>query len=194
MNPIRWLLKKSEELAERRGGKPSGVESRPQQFAELRLPPVPVWKPVYPYSIDTVATRIRTYSNGSRDFAVFRNGTVSILPDGLSDPEAESHAISALRGVFHAHIDMNPVPMKDGNIVVHYNHDVATVVLKELVEEHWAEIQGRHLDALATDEVLMTSKGPNVFDDHGKAALFGRCYMFMDAQDPKVVRIERKTT
>lgn len=44
------------------------------------------------------------------------------------------------------------------------------------------------------DEVLITPLGPNVFDDFGKMALFGRCFMFMDAQDPKVVRIERKGT
>jgi len=62
-----------------------------------------------------------------------------------------------------------------------------------LVDDHWAEIQQRHLDALATDEVLITGSGPNVFDDHGKATLFGRCYMFMDAVDPQVIRIERKS-
>ncbi|WP_447982286.1 hypothetical protein [Achromobacter kerstersii] len=137
--------------------------------------------------------RTHTYCNGLRDFAVFREGTISILPDGLSDTGAEAHALAALRSVFHAHIDMNPVAMRDGNIVVHYNHDVATVVLRELVDDHWAEIQTRHLDALATDEVLITGAGPNVFDDQGKAALFGRCYMFMDSVDPQVIRIERKS-
>lgn len=124
---------------------------------------------------------------------MFREGTISILPDGLSDTGAEAHALAALRSVFHAHIDMNPVAMRDGNIVVQYNHDVATVVLKELVDDHWAEIQTRHLDARATDEVLITGAGPNVFDDQGNAALFGRCYMFMDAVDPQVIRIERKS-
>lgn len=58
--------------------------------------------------------------------------------------------------------------MKDGNIAVRYNHDVATIALKELIDDHWAEIQKRHLDALATDEVLITGSGPNVFDDQGR--------------------------
>ena len=49
-------------------------------------------------------------------------------------------------------------------------------------------------DALATSEVLITPLGPSKFDDFGKKALFGRCFMFMDAQDPKVVKIVRKAT
>lgn len=167
---------------------------RPSQLpADKQFPPVPAWRPTYPMPINKVVDRIHTYCNGLRDFAVFRGGTISILPDGLSDTGAEVHAIAALRSVFHAHIDMNPVAMKDGNILVHYNHDVATVVLKELVDDHWAEIQMRHLDALATDEVLITGAGSNVFDDLGKAALFGRCYMFMDAVHPQVIRVERKS-
>lgn len=164
-----------------------------QAPADRQFPPVPAWRPTYPIPVDMIVDRTHTYCNGSRDFAVFREGTISILPDGLSDTGAEAHAMAALRSVFHAHIDMNPVAMKDGNILIHYNHDVATVVLKELVDDHWAEIQQRHLDALATDEVLITGSGPNVFDDHGKATLFGRCYMFMDAVDPQVIRIERKS-
>ncbi len=51
-----------------------------------------------------------------------------------------------------------------------------------------------YLDALATDEVLITAQGQNKFDDFGKKALFGCCYMFMDAQVPVVVRIVRHTS
>jgi hypothetical protein len=53
------------------------------------------------------------------------------------------------------------------------------------------EIDNRHLDALAAHEVLITPLGQNKFDAFGKSALFGRCYMFMDAQDPMVASIER---
>jgi len=61
----------------------------------------------------------------------------------------------------------------------------------EIVQSNWAEIERNHQDALATAEVLTTRLGPNKFDDFAKKALFGRCYMFMDAQNPKVVKIER---
>jgi hypothetical protein len=81
--------------------------------------------------------------------------------------------------------------MKDGNILVQYNHDVANLVLFDIIEQHWTEIEKQHQRALATYEVLITPLGHNVFDDFGKKALFARCYMFMDAQSPKVVRIER---
>ncbi len=86
---------------------------------------------------------------------------------------------------------MNPMNMKDGNIFIQYNHDIASLVLADVVEQNWSEIDEQHQRALATAEVLITPLGPNKFDDFGKQALFGRCYMFMDAQEPNVVRIER---
>jgi len=87
---------------------------------------------------------------------------------------------------------MNPMNMDDGNILVQYNHPAVNVVLEQHVQEHWNLIDENHQRALATDVVLMTPPGSNVFDDFGKKALFGRCFMFMDAQDPKVIKIVRK--
>ena len=159
----------------------------PKQF-----PPVPAWKPSIVQPLTKVTERIRCYTNGTRDFAVFSHGTVVILLDGLPDNEAEAFAKEALHKVFCAHPDMHPLTMKDGNILVKYNHDATNVVLDEIANENWAEIEKHHQQALATDEVIITPLGHNVFDDFGKKALFGRCFMFMDAQDPKVVKIERK--
>jgi hypothetical protein len=45
--------------------------------------------------------------------------------------------------------------------------------------------------ALVPGEVLLTPQGANVFDDVGKQALFGRCYLFMDARAPRIARIVR---
>jgi len=84
------------------------------------------------------------------------------------------------------------MPMKDGNVLVQYNHPAVNLVLVSVATEHWAEIDNNHQRALATDEVLITPLGSNVFDDFGKKALFGRCFMFMDAQDPHVTRVARK--
>ena len=82
--------------------------------------------------------------------------------------------------------------MKDGNILVRYNHPAVNVVLEDVATEHWAEIERNHQSALAASEVLITPLGPNVFDEFGKKALFGRCFMFMDARRPVVSRIARK--
>lgn len=81
--------------------------------------------------------------------------------------------------------------MDDGNIVIQYNHPAINVVLISFADEHWEEIESNYQDALVTSEVLLTSLGPNTFDDSGKKELFGCCYMFMDAQSPEVVRIVR---
>lgn len=159
---------------------------RPEQF-----PPVPDWKPEIGQPLERISERIRFYTNASRDFAIFSHGTVAILPNGLSDADAEKHAKESLGKVFHAHPDMNPLSMKDGNILVQYNHDVASLVLSDIANDNFAEIDRQHQRALATSEVLISPLGHNIFDDFGKKALFGRCYMFMDAQSPSVVRIER---
>jgi hypothetical protein len=156
-----------------------------------QFPPVPDWKPEIRQPLDRISERIRFYTNGSRDFAVFGYGTVAILPSGLSNAEAEKHAKESLYKVFHAHPDMNPLNMKDGNILIQYNHDVASLVLSDIASQNFAEIEKQHQRALATSEILITPLGQNTFDDFGKKALFGRCYMFMDAQSPRVVRIER---
>ncbi len=155
------------------------------------LPPVPDWRPEIIQPLERIVERWRFYTNGARDFAVFEHGTVAILPSGLCDAKATEHAELALHRVFHAHPDMNPMGMKDGNILIQYNHDVASLVLSDVVEQNWAEIDKQHQRAIATAEVLISPLGHNVFDDFGKKALFGRCFMFMDAQSPRVTRIER---
>jgi hypothetical protein len=160
---------------------------------EGQFPPVPAWRPTIVQPMEAIVDRIRYYTNGARDFALFEHGTVVILEDGQSDEEARRYAKGVLHSIFNFHPDMNPLRMDDGNVLVQYNHPAVNVVLRDVVERHWAEIDERHQDALATHEVLITPLGPNKFDDFGKKALFGRCFMFMDAQEPEVVRIERKT-
>lgn len=160
---------------------------RPEQF-----PPVPDWRPEITLPIEHIVERFRVYTNCARDFAVFDHGTVVILQNCLSDEAAKEHAELALRNVFHTHPDMSPMNMKDGNILIQYNHDVANLVLADVVEQNWLEIDMQHQRAIATSEVLITPLGHNVFDDVGKKALFGRCFMFMDAQAPSVNRIVRQ--
>ena len=156
-----------------------------------RLPPVPDWRPDIKQPLDQISDRIRYYTRQVKDFAVFTNGTVAILPDGLSDAEAHTHALKSLHNVFHAHPDMNPMNMDDGNIVVEYKSGVLNVVFADIAEANWEKINTQHQRALATHEVLITPRGNNTFDDFGKKALFGRCYMFMDAQAPAIVKLER---
>ncbi len=158
---------------------------------KTKLPPVPDWKPLIRQPIDRIVERMLHYTDGKRDLAVFQNGTCVVLPAGLNDAEAEAFAKEALSKIFTYHPDMNPLPMKDGNILVQYNHPAVNVVLSDVATEHWSEIDNNHQRALATSEVLMTPLGQNVFDEFGKKALFGRCFMFMDAQQPVVTKIVR---
>lgn len=164
----------------------------PVQEATVQFPPVPDWRPDIPQPIERIVERMRFYTNNQCDIAVFKHGTCVLLPNGLSNQEAEVVAKDVLSKIYNAHPDMNPVPMKDGNVLVRYNHPAANLVLDSVSGEHWAEIDRNHQRALATHEVLMTPLGSNVFDDFGKKALFGRCFMFMDAQDPEVLEVSRK--
>jgi len=167
-------------------------KKEPPQEPPKRFPPVPAWRPAITQPLDQIIDRLSFYTNGQRDIAALTHGTCVLLPDGLSDAAAEKFACDVLSKIFNYHPDMNPMPMKDGNVLVQYNHPAVNLVLGSVAAEHWAEIDNNHQRALATDEVLITPLGSNVFDDFGKKALFGRCFMFMDAQDPRVTRIARR--
>jgi hypothetical protein len=156
-----------------------------------KFPPVPDWKPSVRQPIDRIVERMLHYTDRGRDLAVFEYGTCVVLPDGLDDAQAETYAKEVLSKIFTYHPDMNPRPMKDGNILVQYNHPAVNVVLGDVAAEHWSEIDRNHQRALVTSEVLITPLGQNVFDEFGKKALFGRCFMFMDAQRPALTRIVR---
>jgi hypothetical protein len=164
------------------------LKRKPKPFS----PPVPSWRPDIEQPLARIIERFAYYTDGQRDFAVFANGTCAVVPDDLTDEEAGKAAADILMEIFHYHPDMSPQPMDDGNILIQYNQPAANVVLKDIVDANWDEIQRNHQAALTTSEVLYTPLGPNVFDAFGMAALFGRCFLFMDAQAPKVVRIVRK--
>lgn len=165
---------------------------RNKKEPEKRFPPVPDWKPDFAPMLDQVIDRMQYYTNGKCDIAAFLNGTCVVLEDGLLDSDAKKYALQVLHQIYHYHPDMNPMNMDDGNILVQYNQPAANVVIESHVTKHWEAIDKNHQRALATDEVLITPLGPNVFDDFGKKALYGRCFMFMDAQNPKIVKIVRK--
>lgn len=167
-------------------------KKEPPQEPPRKMPPVPKWRPDIRQPVDEIVDRIKCYTSEQRDLAVFEHGTCVLLPEGLSDDQAVSHAKDVLAKIYHFHPDMNPLPMKDGNVLVQYNHPAVNLVLDSLASKNWKVIEERHLEALTTSEVLMTPLGPNKFDAFGMKALFGRCFMFMDAQDPNVLRVVRR--
>lgn len=158
-----------------------------------QFPPVPKWRPSFCPTLDQISERLSFYTNQKRDFVIFENGTCALVNDGLADQAAADAGQEILKKIFWAHPDMNPLNMKDGNVVVQYNHPAINVVIAEIAKANWSEIETRHQDGLTPSEVLVTPLGQNVFDDFGKKALLGRCYMFMDAQKPNIVRIVRRT-
>lgn len=174
------------------------MSEKTRKGAQLKsdvFPPVPKWQPTIVQPLEEIIDRVAHYTNRKRDFAVFRHGTCVILPENeLFEDQAAVVAKDVLDKIYNYHPDMDPKAMKDGNIAILYNLPAINVVLSSIVEAHWEVIDRRHLDALATSEVLITSLGQNKFDDLGKVALFGRCFMFMDAQRPEVVSVFRAVT
>lgn len=168
-----------------------GITAPTETRTERQFPPVPKWRPTFSISNDEVLERLIHYFNDQADLVVFEFGTAVLVPDGLNDGDAKQFAREALSRVFHFHPDMEPLLMDDGNILISYNGPVYNVVKDEFAVEHIDTILARHLDALATDEVLFTPAGPNKFDEFGMKALYGRAFMFMDAQDPDNERIYR---
>lgn len=155
------------------------------------FPPVPSWEPSFKQPRERIIDRLNYYADGKRDFVVFRHGTCVVLDDGLSDEGAKAFALKVLSDILRQHPDMIPSPMDDGNMMVRYNHPAVNIVLKDVAEANWSEIEQQHLEGLTPSEVLITPLGPNQFDTDGKIALLGRAYMFLDARDPEVAEIER---
>ena len=168
-----------------------GQSAAKSQESAVRFLPVPKWQPSFSQPLAQIVDRMTYYTDQKRDLAVFKNGTCVILDDALSDEEAQRFALKTLHDILHYHPDMHPTAMDDGNILVRYNHPAANVVLRDVAEAHWNEIETRHLEALTADEVLITPLGANKFDSFGKHALLGRAYMFMDAQAQSLIQIKR---
>lgn len=157
----------------------------------MEYPPVPSWKPEIKVPLGDIEDRMRYYTDDGRDFVIFQHGTVALVENAASDAAAKEQAREIISQIYNYHPDMNPQTMDDGNVLVSYNHPAFNVVLDEVTKAHWAEIEAKHLECLARDEVLITGQGPNTFDELGIKGLFGRCYFFMDAQDPTVVKVVR---
>ena len=168
------------------------TETESSSATDESYPPVPAWEPEIKLPIEEIIDRFRYYTDGKKDFVVFEHGTCAIVSDGLTDEHASEEAREILSEIYNYHPDMNPQNMDDGNILISYNHPAYNVVLDSVTTEHFKVIDQHHQSALARAEVLITPLGNNVFDDHGKKALFGRCYFFMDAKNPVVAKIVRR--
>jgi len=156
---------------------------------------VPEWKPGIERNIDNISERCEFYWNKSKTIVVFAHGTCVFVEDGLSDEASEEAAIYELSGFLKSHPDIHPMQMKDGNLLIMAPHlDVFTVVLEETMDTHQDLIKANHLKALPSHEVILTADGPNVFDTLGHNMLFGRTFIFWDAQELTPVKIIRPKT
>lgn len=153
------------------------------------FPPTPAWKPCVPVDIDRTTETFAYYTDRSARFAVFENGTCIAVRDQVSDTEL--HAKSVLDQIYNFHPDFNPMEMDDGNFMVTFSQPgSASIVFIDEFEANRDYIDENHLDGVVRDEVLLNADNqPNTFDDRGKIGLFGRARMFLDAEDPVVIRI-----
>ena len=169
----------------RKSGSPKTVGSgkAPDDF-----PPKPKWKPNVPVDIERTIQAFAYYSDKKKTFAVFENGTCVLIPDGSSN--LENSAKEILNKVYNYHPDFNPQTMDDGNFMVSYSQPAFSVVFKDEFEKNRDYIDQNHLDGVVRAEVLLNARRePNKFDDIGKIGLFARARMFLDAQNPVVVKI-----
>ncbi len=155
---------------------------------EKDFPPKPAWKPDLPIDIDLIVDKTKFYTSEKLQFAVFQYGTVAFFAERVEN--IEESAKIALDRIYHAHPDFNPLFMDDGNYLVQYSQPAFTIIFAEEIKDHWNYIEKNHMDGICRDEVLINANGQhNVFDDIGKIGLWGRAKMFMDAREPRVLRI-----
>jgi len=155
---------------------------------------VPAWKPSVERDIDKISERCHFYLNQTKTIVVFSHGTCVIVDDGLPGDQSYSQAKTKLSGFLKAHPDFTPMEMKDGNMVVNTPHiDTLTVVLKETMATHADLIEENHQKAIPSHEVILTPLGHNIFESLGYNALFGRSFIFWDAQELQPVKLLRST-
>lgn len=157
--------------------------------AQDEFPPKPSWAPEFIQPIEDTSERCFFYFNKSVNMVVFKHGTCVLLEDISFEENAVNDATEILNNIINYHPDMNPLKMKDGNVLVQYNHPAYNVVLKSTFENYKIQIEENHLKGLTPDEVLLTPLGPNKFDEFGMQALYGRTLMFLDAVNPEMVKI-----
>lgn len=165
---------------------------------ERPWPPRPAWVPSFQMPFPKTLTAFKLALRGPRDIVVFKNGTMVIVPLGMDDSSATDLAKAHLNDLVHGHVDMSVQRTAAEDVLVSYNrtgYEAAfNLVLSDIAQEHWNEIETRHLDGLVADEVIVTQVAANGFDEEGKMALLGRAYMFLDALDPQVMLIDRAST
>lgn len=158
----------------------------PQQLADF--PPKPNWRPALPVDIPRTINAFIYYTDSKKAFAIFTHGTCVVLPDDTTNAEEDAKEI--LDAVYRYHPDFNPHMMDDGNYMVSYSQPAYSIVFTDEFEAHREYIERTHRDGIVRDEVMLNANGQvSHFDDRGKAGLFGRARMFMDAQEPVVIRI-----
>jgi len=151
------------------------------------FPPKPKWKPNLPIDIELIYEKAKYYTGDKLQFAIFQNGTVTFFSDPVDNLEDCSKV--SLNKIYNFHPDFKPLTMDDGNYLVEYSQPAFTIVFKDEIENHWDYIDKNHQDGICREEVLINAQGQqNIFDNLGKICLFGRAKMFMDAQNPKIVK------
>ncbi len=161
---------------------------KPKPKPKVGFPPVPQWRPNTPISHSQIMDAAKYYTGNNLQIAVFKYGTVVYFPETVADVEKE--AKSTLDKIYHWPPDFTPLTQEDGNYLIEYSQPAFTIVFKDDLERYWEYIENNHQSGICKDEILRNSKGEhNVFDRIGKICLFGRAKMFMDAQNPQVVKM-----
>ena len=158
---------------------------RPEE--KKRFPPIPQWRPDTPIDFDLILKTARYYTGDKLQLGIFKYGTVAFFSTRIDNIEEESKI--CLDKIYNFHPDFKPLTMDDGNYLIEYSQPAFTIVFKQELDNHWDYIEKNHQQGVCTDEVLIDRKGRrNVFDSIGKICLFGRAKMFMDAQDPQIIK------
>jgi hypothetical protein len=152
------------------------------------FPPIPSWRPDIPIDIERIIESAKYYTDEKLQLGVFKYGTVAFFATQVDDIEDASKA--CLHKIYNFHADFKPITMDDGNYLIEYSQPAFTVVYNDELETHWDYIEHNHMGGVCNDEVILNGKGQqNVFDKIGKLCLFGRAKMFMDAQEPEIVKV-----
>lgn len=152
--------------------------------------PKPAWKPEIAMDLPRTVEACAYYVDYKKSFVVFSHGTCVLLPE--ASVHAEEDARRILKTVSRYHPDFHAHKMNDGHFLVNFSQPACIIVFRDEYEKNRDLIEKNHLGGLVGAEVLVDDQGqPNKFDERLKVGLYGRARMFLDAEDPVIVKIWR---
>ncbi len=146
----------------------------------------PNWKPEITPPIDWVTDHLRKYSAG-KHCTVFENGSCVFWQKSKVFSDADCK--EALLTVVQQHPDFKVRRHPDGNLLVTFKGGVGGIMSGEILQQNFSVLKAEALNKGMLDHEMLSSEDGDVVEDGDLiAGLYVRARLYLDAENPVVVK------